>query len=233
MDIFQCIQCKTDKPLNEFFKDNSSNNGLKKKCKQCVKESRQEFKIQIIVPDTIVCKECNTEKPNSDFDVDNTVKIGRKRTCKECISVREKKRNSTWQGLVRKKVVYSWTTHQNNKQENKLEISEGMQLLEEQNFLCAHCQHQLSNEQGTRLKRNCWVASLDRIDTDIVGYGSGNAQWLCMSCNNGKNTMSNEDHLNKYKFRDDRIKELENEVLNLRKTIQDMEEAQRLNERGC
>ena len=92
-------------------------------------------------------------------------------------------------------------------------------MLETQNYKCLHCSHKLECIIGTQIKKNGWCASLDRINVDIVGYGNGNSQWLCMSCNNGKNTMDNLEHKEKFESRDRKIRELESEVEKLKNII--------------
>jgi hypothetical protein len=232
MNIFVCLTCSIEKPLTEYFKDRTNKYGIKQHCKECIQVKRTEFRKKIQIPETLQCVECKKVKHNSEYDRDNTIYIGLKRKCKQCISIIEKQRNCTWEALVRKRVIASWTAHGNTNKENRISIEEASKMLEEQNYKCVHCCNTLSNISGDQYKKNCWIASLDRIDTNIVGYGNGNAQWLCMSCNNGKNTMSNEEHLNKFKSRDDKIKELEQEVLRLRNIIHNMEKAQRLNGKG-
>ena len=74
---------------------------------------------------------------------------------------------------------------------------------------CNHCQIKLTCEQGTVIDVNYTRASLDRIDTNIAGYGNGNAQWLCVSCNKGKCTMSDELHRAKFNILEKKDKEIE------------------------
>lgn len=218
MEKQTCSRCNKEKDVDEFFKDLAKTSGRKNHCKECVKTSHAN--LQKDVPDMIKCRECSEQKPHALFDVDNTVSSGRKAVCKVCISVRERNRNSTWEGLIRKKVVASWTNHGNSTKENMLSIEEAKALLVLQDYKCVHCLAKLQCVPGTIYKKNCWCASLDRIDTDTVGYGNGNAQWLCMSCNNGKNTMTNEEHLNKYRHRDERIKALEEENVFLKLEVE-------------
>jgi hypothetical protein len=195
------------KSKSDFFKDSQSPNKVKNHCKECMKVKQQQFKKSIIIPNTYTCKGCNVEKINTDFDSDNTVKKGIKSKCKSCLSIHNKKISQSWDAIVNKKVVYSWKAHNNTMMENKLSIDDAMLILKNQEYKCAHCKHILSCETGDLYKKNYWGASLDRINVDIVGYAN-NAQWLCMSCNNGKNTMPNEEHLAKFKTRDDLIAKL-------------------------
>jgi hypothetical protein len=209
MEKQKCSRCLQEKNIDEFFKDLTTKSGRKYYCKECVKLTHTNLLKE--TPDIIKCRECKENKPYTLFDVDNTVLSGRKTVCKVCISVRERNRNSTWEGLIRKKVVASWTNHGNISKENMLSIEEATSLLVLQNYKCVHCLTLLQCIPGTIYKKNCWCASLDRINTDITGYGNGNAQWLCMSCNNGKNTMTNEEHHNKFRLRDEQIKEIQKE----------------------
>ena len=82
-------------------------------------------------------------------------------------------------------------------------------LLEMQLYKCAHCLCDLSCKQGTAGNYSYTRASLDRIDTTITGYGNGNAQWLCVSCNKGKCTMPDQIHKEKFSKLRDHIKYLE------------------------
>jgi hypothetical protein len=121
-------------------------------------------------------------------------------------------RNDTWDVLVKVQWRASLVAHGNDKEINPLTYEECEELLEAQNKKCNHCHETLTCGQGTQVNCSWTRASLDRIDTGTVGYGNGNAQWLCVSCNKGKCTMP--DHLHKEKFakRDRRIAELEQQV---------------------
>ena len=96
-------------------------------------------------------------------------------------------------------------------EENKLSYEDCIQLLKSQEYKCNHCDITLTCEQGTVIDVNYNRASLDRIDSHISGYGNGNAQWLCVSCNKGKCTMPDAIHKEKFASRDRQIKELETE----------------------
>lgn len=189
-------------------------------CIQRRNEVREEFLKKITIPEEKSCNVCNEIKPSIDFDKDNTVKCGLKASCKQCVKERDYKKYNSWEGYVQKKVVASWSSHNNNDKENKLSVETALQMLKEQEYRCLHCHHELECIFGTQEKRNCWGASLDRIDTTIMGYGGGNSQWLCTSCNNGKCTMDNNEHKEKFARRDRRIKELEEEVKKLRNQLE-------------
>ena len=108
-------------------------------------------------------------------------------------------------------------------------VKDAIEMIKEQNYRCTHCKIKLQCTFGTQQDRNCWGASLDRIDTNIIGYGNGNSQWLCMCCNNGKNTMADFEHKTRFSFRDAKIKHLESEVKRLTKIIK----KSGFNEHGC
>jgi hypothetical protein len=172
-------------------------------------------------------------KHNDLFDTDNTTFIGRKKTCKACVSIIERKRvNSSFETQARKKIICSWKAHRNSKQVNKLSIEDGLNLLKSQQYICNHCKIPLEYKSFTTKKRNGAMLSLDRICTDTIGYGNGNSQWLCTSCNNGKNTMDNDVHLNKFKLRDNMIIFLKNENELLKLQLELMNKVQRLNGMG-
>ena len=206
-------------------------------CVQRRTQTREKFKSRIVIPEKKECIVCNIVLPSMSFHKDNTTKCGLKGACKTCVKTRDYARYNTWEGYIQKKVVASWRAHRNEKRVNKLELHQAFSLLHEQNYICKHCGVELECTIGTQIKKNYFGASLDRINVDIVGYGNGNAQWLCMSCNNGKNTMDNEHHLQKFKKRDDKIKALEQEIKRLRKLlnkhgIKDKDAVQRLNVGG-
>lgn len=110
--------------------------------------------------------------------------------------------------LIRAAYRQSINAHGNEKGENKISLDECKKLLEEQKFKCKHCRCELTCKQGTVINCSYKRASLDRIDTKKVGY-KNNAQWLCVSCNKGKCTMSDEEHKKKFSKLFDRIDYLE------------------------
>lgn len=162
-----------------------------------------------------VCKTCNVLQPVSEYHRDKTVLNGVKSSCKNCIKERDYARYNTWEGYTRKKIVASWSAHHNKLKINKLKVKEGLQLLIDQKYKCLHCGVKLECTFGDTVNKNYYGASLDRIDVSIVGYGNGNAQWLCMSCNNGKNTMDNEQHKEKFHSRDRQIDALKERIVQL------------------
>ncbi len=226
--LISCNNCNILKNESAFHKDKYNKRGYKNICISCVQEKRKKFKDKIIIPNTIKCSICKNIKTSCMFDIDNTLIIGGKRTCKNCLSLHNKKyMNSSYEIQARKKIVSSWKAHKNPKQINKLSIDEGIKMLITQNYKCNHCKIKLEFKGSTTKKRNGNILSLDRINVDIQGY-KNNSQWLCSSCNNGKNTMDNELHLNKFRFRDNLIMFLETENLQLRL----MNKVQRLNGMG-
>lgn len=163
------------------------------------------------------CIVCNKILSIKKFNVDNSVNIGLKGACKDCVKERDYAKINTWDGQIRKKVIASWSSHGNTNRENKLQLDNAKELLERQKYKCNHCAYKLECNMGNVIKRNVRIASLDRIDVDIIGYGNGNAQWLCMSCNNGKNTMNDLEH--RSKFTKAKLHELEIEYLEKRTEI--------------
>jgi hypothetical protein len=204
-------------------------------CIQRRKEYKEELKSKIKIPKEKECKICERVLPASSFNKDNTVYCGLKSGCKTCVRERDYARISSWKGYVRKKIVASWSAHGNEEKINKLTVDEALDLLDKQKYRCNHCRHRLECVMGTQKKKNYNCASLDRIDTDVVGYGNGNAQWLCMTCNNGKNTMSDTIHKERYDYLN-RIVKLEEEVKYLHEQLEillkDKDAVQRLNGSG-
>lgn len=201
-------------------------------------ERREEMRLRNYdatkIPGTYCCKGCKKTLPSSQFHKQKS-KLGIKTFCKSCIKERDYKRYNAWPGYIRKKVVVSWKSHYNKNAENKISIEDATALLKEQNYRCKHCNHNLECTFGSIKKRNVWGASLDRISVDVVGYGNGNGQWLCMSCNNGKCTMDNEEHLEKFAEKDRKIKDLEEKVERLTKLLSELgykDAVQRLNGDG-
>lgn len=182
-------------------------------CVQRQKEMRMRLQQKIVTPATKRCiGECGRMLPAQSFHKDYTTLTGLKGSCKECVSKRDYARGATWKGYVQKKVVCSWKSHGNKSVDNKLSIEEAFKLLEDQKYICNHCSIPLECTRGTPSKTNHNGASLDRKNTDIIGYGNGNAQWLCISCNNGKNTMADQLHKEKFLLRDNRIRYLEEQL---------------------
>lgn len=98
-----------------------------------------------------------------------------------------------WSDLIAQQV-----SRANSKsEENQIFSDDALRILETQRFCCASCGDELDTITRT-VKRRAWnKASLDRIDVFVTGYGNGNAQWLCVHCNLGKNSTENSVHLAK------------------------------------
>jgi len=163
-----------------------------------------------------VCKE---NKLATCFYKDPNCKDGFSSICKLCKKEYDRNRNNTWSVLIRAQWRASLVAHGNKDEINPTTHEECEKLLHEQNYKCNHCKVQLKPIQGTQVKCSWERASLDRISTDIIGYGNGNAQWLCVSCNKGKCTMPDEIHKEKFASRDRKICKLEDEIDKLRKEL--------------
>jgi len=174
----------------------------------CIKRREEQRNKHVPnIPDTYECKGCQRILPSSEYHRQRS-KLGIKKRCKSCIKERDYARYNDWPGYIRKKIVASWSAHGNVQQENRISINEATNILEKQKYKCSHCKKKLQCTFGTQTRKNCWGASLDRINVDIIGYGNGNGQWLCMSCNNGKCTMADVDHREKFASRDREIRRL-------------------------
>jgi len=169
--------------------------------------------------ETMVCTKCGEEKTVDNFHLNNAMPEGRTKRCKSCMKQEQNARLGNWDANVRKKVTASWKAHDNADRVNKLDLGVAMQMFRDQDYKCNHCSRPLETHMGTKQTQNPWGASLDRIDCNIVGYG-GNAQWLCMSCNNGKNTMADHDHKEKFATRDRRIATLLEQIEELKCMIE-------------
>ena len=170
--------------------------------------------------DNIVCRKCKKEQYAENFYKNPGNKTGRAYVCKKCKKEYDKKRNDTWDALIRAAYRASIYSHGNINGENKITLKRCKELLIKQNYRCNHCRCNLTCKQGTVINCSHDRASLDRIDTKTVGY-KNNAQWLCVSCNKGKCTMSDEEHKKKFSQRDERIKYLENENLKLKNLLRE------------
>jgi hypothetical protein len=165
------------------------------------------------------CRVCEEDKEAKHFYRDAMCKDGLSGICKICKKKYDRKRNDTWDVLIRMQWRASLRAHGNESEENPTTLKECKALLISQDYKCNHCTVKLNSIQGNQVDCSWDRASLDRIDTNIIGYGSDNAQWLCVSCNKGKCTMPDEVHKNKFAQRDQRIKDLELEVAQLNKHL--------------
>lgn len=97
MNIYQqthkhCIYCNITKHITEFYKDNSSKDGIKIRCKQCdfiyqqsYHKKRKALKlIEKQSKTTKLCKICKVDKPFIEFNKSSTIKDGYKTTCIQC-----------------------------------------------------------------------------------------------------------------------------------------------------
>ena len=186
-----------------FFTEKST------KCKLSRREEYINYKKKNYSNTDIKCIKCNIVKTFENFYKNPSNKKGRANICKECKKEYDRKRNNTWPVLIRAAYRQSINAHGNKEGINKISLEECKTLLEKQNYKCKHCRFELSCIQVTVIDCNYYRASLDRIDTTIVGY-KNNSQWLCVSCNKGKCTMPDEEHKKKFSKLFDRINYLEN-----------------------
>ena len=158
---------------------------------------------------SLSCRRCEQTKDASLFYPNPVNKTGRATICNPCKKKYDKARNDTWEVLIRACYRSSIRAHGNKLEENPITLEKCKELLELQKYKCAHCLCPLTCKQGTVVNCSYTRASLDRIDTTITGYGNGNAQWLCVSCNKGKCTMPDKIHKEKFSKLRDRIDYLE------------------------
>ena len=202
--------CKKHNQLCDF-----TENG--KTCKLSRREYYENRKVKYKPVDCrIICRICNEEKHSTNFYKDPSRPKGYDNTCKICKKEYDRKRNNTWPVLIKMAYRTSIRAHGNHDEINSISLEECQKLLEDQNKKCNHCRIELTCEQGTVINCNYNRASLDRIDTNIIGY-KNNAQWLCVSCNKGKCTMPDKEHKEKFSKLFERIEYLEN-LLKIQKT---------------
>ncbi len=166
-----------------------------------------------------ICRECKVNKTLKQFYRDPSTISGINKICRECKKIYDKQRHNTWEVLIKSQWRKCLYAHGNTKEENPLSFEDCTNLLKKQEYKCNHCSISLTCEQGSVINANYNRASLDRTDSNVVGYGNGNAQWLCVSCNKGKCTMPNEIHKERFASRDRKIKELENEIVWLKSLL--------------
>ena len=77
----QCIKCKIDKDVSEFYSSRYKQNGLHSYCKRC---STKRRKYARIISGTKQCYRCKIEKDVSEFDSHKQNKNGLQSYCKEC-----------------------------------------------------------------------------------------------------------------------------------------------------
>lgn len=82
-DIRSCITCNIDKSPTEFSKSDSSKDGLKRICKNCIKAKRELF-VPYEFPTDKICADCNTEKSVNEFSKRKLSKDGISSLCKIC-----------------------------------------------------------------------------------------------------------------------------------------------------
>ena len=169
------------------------------KCKERRGEDYKKCKIMNLpTNENIICKTCNVELSSDLFYNNPKIQNGKSNICKPCKKEYDKNRNDTWERLFIQAFRTSLRSHGNINKLNPISLEECKELFIKQNGRCKHCRVELTSHQGTVTIPNYFRASLDRIDTNIVGYGNGNAQWLCVSCNKGKCTMPDEIHKAKF-----------------------------------
>jgi hypothetical protein len=95
-----CSKCGVDKPLNDYYKNNTSKSGYNSVCKTCYKKraserSKKIYQNKIILDKIIikdkVCRICNIKKNISLFDKKKENKDGYRNECKVCRKLYEYK----------------------------------------------------------------------------------------------------------------------------------------------
>lgn len=132
----------------------------------------------------------------------------------------EQETEMDWTDLILQQVKRANALHETN----QIFSDDALKLLESQGYCCASCGQELDTITRTQ-KRRAWnKASLDRIDVFAAGYGNGNAQWLCVHCNLGKNSTDNSVHKAKMYSRaaalEDSVQEVKRENDQLKQMVE-------------
>jgi len=219
----ECTTCHTIKNVTEFY-IRSKNGGLWGQCKNCCQTVKKEWRRRMSTRDRITpaqkeCFSCKKTKPASEFFKKKYTLSGLSSYCKDCDREKSKEREETWKSLFDRQYLNSLRSHGNYKQINPISRDRLPEMLDEQNGCCNTCHVELNPLCGTKKNPNGKKASLDRVNTNIIGYGNGNAQWLCLSCNHGKGCIENEVYRTRFAWRDRQIAELKRRIAELEEQV--------------
>jgi len=89
-----CLQCQTEKPLNQFYTEKSSKDGYRNHCKKCfMLRSKKVIAIQLpLFAFSKICSKCGIEKPLDQFYPQPNGLFGCRANCKQCGNKRTRER---------------------------------------------------------------------------------------------------------------------------------------------
>jgi hypothetical protein len=142
----KCITCNKEKNLKEFFKDKSSKDGLKYKCKSCVKQYREIYNIENKEKIKTYNSKNNEiiKKQKKEYYVNNKTEhklrgYGWKKENKEKVRLYEKKykeKNKIWFQIKNSISCRLWSSLKNNfKKSHKTEKYLGCNIDEYKQYL--------------------------------------------------------------------------------------------------
>jgi hypothetical protein len=129
-----CVTCNIEKPIEEFYSNNSSTGGHKQQCISCIKVVRRILRekyrnrTHIDIPNTRRCGRCGEIKPSSEFYRNRNAKDGLQSSCKDCYRTGEPNRSY--------KYLYGIT------------FEDKLQLIDKQNGKCAICYTELDKNKS-------------------------------------------------------------------------------------
>lgn len=197
-----CTQCKSEKPVTDFYVRNASKSGLSGICKNCnnsrcknVRDKNQAAFVEggSVFPDEKTCTKCNETLPVSQYCKHSGSKDGLKNWCRSCNSESNKARDATLEGALRK-LMNNGREHIRVKNEkgatkkkdtwiplqHTITIEFLLELWDIQGGKCA-----LSHINMSVSPRSNWHVSLERLDNSI-GYVLGNVCLVCLEFNTAK-----------------------------------------------
>lgn len=85
----QCTKCRTNKPLEQFYRSKASSDGHASQCKACQDATRTRNRAKVAaqdkeIPRTKVCSDCGRRKKADDFSANPSSKDGLYSYCKRC-----------------------------------------------------------------------------------------------------------------------------------------------------
>jgi hypothetical protein len=184
----KCIKCKLESPVEEFYADKHTNDGISRICISCAKEKVSRYRkglkhrkpSEIKRPDKKICYSCKLELPKASFFSDKGVADGLRRSCKQCDSKKNKKYRDS---LIGRYWAY------NNKSGKKFSLTlEQFEKITSQP--CFYCGEFTDDKNHT---------GIDRKDNS-KGYESENCLPCCAICNRMKRDQDKKSFFKKVKL---------------------------------
>ena len=92
----RCNRCRQSKQTTEFYKHQSTTDGLERMCKECKKGKRRKSynktipKPQMTAATTKRCSKCQQTKNLTEFSIDKNISDGHRPDCKECYNAQRR-----------------------------------------------------------------------------------------------------------------------------------------------